>query len=42
VGIPANCTFGTGKESKVLYVTVDKSLYRIPLKVDGYHIPWQK
>jgi gluconolactonase len=42
VGIPANCTFGVGKESKVLYVTVDKSLYRIALKVDGYHIPWEK
>jgi gluconolactonase len=42
VGIPANCTFGTGQESKVLYVTVDKSLYRIGLKVDGYHIPWEK
>lgn len=40
-GIPSNCTFGTGKESKVLYVTVDKSLYRIRLKVDGYHIPWE-
>jgi gluconolactonase len=41
VGIPANCVFGSGKESKVLYVTVDKSLYRIPLKVDGFHIPWK-
>jgi gluconolactonase len=38
-GIPANCEFGRGKESKVLYVTVDKSLYRIPVKNDGYHIP---
>lgn len=42
VGIPANCTFGAGPESKVLYVTVDKSLYRIPLKIDGFHIPWEK
>jgi gluconolactonase len=42
VGMPSNVTFGLGAESKVLYVTVDKSLYRIPLKVDGYHIPFQK
>jgi gluconolactonase len=41
-GIPSNCTFGRGAESKVLYVTVDKSLYRIPLKVEGYHIPQEK
>jgi gluconolactonase len=42
VGIPSNVTFGTGAESKVLYCTVDKSLYRIGLKVDGYHIPLDK
>ena len=42
VGLPSNCDFGIGDESKVLYVTVDVSLYRIRLKVDGYHIPWQK
>jgi gluconolactonase len=36
VGIPSNVTFGRGAESKTLYVTVDKSLYRIPLKIDGY------
>jgi gluconolactonase len=42
VGIPSNCVFGSGKESKVLYVTVDFSLYRIPLKVDGFHIPWAR
>jgi gluconolactonase len=41
-GIPANCTFGLGDESNVLYATVDKSLYRIPLKVKGYHIPFEK
>lgn len=41
-GIPSNCCFGIGKESKVLYVTVDVSLYRIPLKVEGYHIPFEK
>jgi gluconolactonase len=37
-GLPSNCAFGTGKESKVLYVTVDTSLYRIGLAVDGYHV----
>ncbi|MFN4260479.1 MAG: SMP-30/gluconolactonase/LRE family protein [Gemmataceae bacterium] len=37
VGLPSNCTFGSGSESNILYVTVDKSLYRIPLKVKGYH-----
>ena len=42
VGLPSNCDFGIGAESKVLYVTVDTSLYRIPLKIDGYHIPWAK
>lgn len=42
VGLPSNCDFGIGKESNVLYVTVDVSLYRIPLKVKGYHIPWAK
>jgi gluconolactonase len=41
-GIPSNVVFGIGKESKVLYVTVDLSLFRIPLKVDGFHIPWAK
>lgn len=41
-GIPSNCCFGIGAESKVLYITVDTSLYRIPLKVQGYHIPFEK
>jgi gluconolactonase len=42
VGIPSNCCFGLGAESKTLYVTVDVSLYRIPLKVEGYHVPFEK
>jgi gluconolactonase len=42
VGIPANVCFGLGEQSKALYVTVDTSLYRIPLKIDGYHIPFEK
>jgi gluconolactonase len=41
-GIPSNCCFGIGAESKMLYITVDTSLYRIPLKVEGYHIPFEK
>jgi hypothetical protein len=42
VGLPSNCEFGIGKENKTLYVTVDKSLYRIGLKVPGYHLPSKK
>lgn len=41
-GIPSNCVFGLGEDSKTLYVTVDVSLYRIKLKVDGYHVPFEK
>jgi gluconolactonase len=41
-GIPSNCCFGIGDESSTLYVTVDKSLWRIRLKIDGWHIPWEK
>ena len=36
VGIPSNVDFGIGSEANVLYITVDLSLYRIPLKVKGY------
>jgi gluconolactonase len=42
VGIPANVCFGRGAESKMLYITVDTSLYRIPVKVDGFYIPQEK
>jgi gluconolactonase len=41
-GIPSNVEFGIGDEANVLYVTIDTSLYRIPLKTEGYHIPWAK
>jgi gluconolactonase len=37
VGLPSNVEFGIGAEINVLYVTVDKSLYRIRLKASGYH-----
>jgi gluconolactonase len=36
-GIPSNVEFGTGAEGDVLYVTVDKSLYRIRVKTRGFH-----
>jgi gluconolactonase len=41
VGIPSNVTFGVGPEKHILYVTIDVSLYRIPLKSEGY-VPWGK
>ena len=36
-GIPSNVEFGIGDESNMLYVTIDKSLYRIRVKTLGYH-----
>jgi gluconolactonase len=41
VGLPSNVTFGIGPESRTLYVTVDKSLYRIPLKIAGLKKPFE-
>ncbi len=41
-GNPSNCDFGTGADKNMLYLTVDKSLYRIRLNATGYHIPWAK
>jgi gluconolactonase len=35
--LPTNCTFGTGAESKTLYVTAGTGLYRIKLLSTGYH-----
>jgi gluconolactonase len=40
-GDPTNCVFG-GKDRKTLYVTGGKSLYRIPLKVEGFAVYWPK
>lgn len=37
VGLPSNVEFGIGRERNMLYITVDQSLYRIRLKVDGLH-----
>jgi gluconolactonase len=36
-GIPSNVEFGMGDQSNILYVTIDKSLYRIPVKTRGFH-----
>lgn len=36
-GIPSNVEFGSGDDSDMLYVTIDKSLYRIRLKTPGFH-----
>jgi gluconolactonase len=41
VGLPSNVEFGIKDEANVLYVTVDQSLYRIPLKVRGYHVQYE-
>lgn len=41
VGLPSNVEFGLGDEANVLYITVDLSLYRIPLKTKGYHVQYK-
>jgi gluconolactonase len=35
-GLPSNVEFGRGDGAHILYVTVDVSLFRIPLSVEGY------
>jgi gluconolactonase len=35
--LPTNCCFGTGKGASTLYVTAGKGLYRIRLKINGFH-----
>lgn len=37
--VPTNVGFGRGKESKTLYITAGKSLYRTHVNRDGYHLP---
>jgi len=37
--IPTNVGFGRGADSKLLYITAGKSLYRIRLNRDGYQLP---
>ena len=40
--LPTNVGFGRGKESKTLYITAGKSLYRIRVGKDGYQLPGKK
>jgi len=35
--LPTNCCFGTGQNAKTLFVTAGKGLYRIRLKIPGFH-----
>jgi gluconolactonase len=42
VGIPSNVTFGIGDERNILYVTIDKSLYRIRLNARGLKQAYEK
>ena len=42
VGLPSNVEFGVGGESHVLYVTIDVSLYRIPLLQKGHHVQYAR
>lgn len=36
-GIPSNVEFGIGDDAHTLYITVDKSLYRLKVKTRGFH-----
>ncbi|MCE9525928.1 MAG: SMP-30/gluconolactonase/LRE family protein [Planctomycetales bacterium] len=40
--VPTNVGFGRGKESKTLYITAGKGLYRIKLNREGYQLPGKK
>ena len=37
--MPTNVGFGRGAESKTLYITAGKSLYRIRTNQEGYQLP---
>jgi gluconolactonase len=37
--VPTNVGFGRGRDAKLLYITAGKSLYRIRLNREGYHLP---
>jgi gluconolactonase len=37
--VPTNVGFGRGADAKTLYITAGKSLYRITVKKEGYHLP---
>jgi len=38
---PTNCVFG-GKDRKMLYITAGRSLYRIPVGIEGFAVFWPK
>jgi gluconolactonase len=40
--VPTNVGFGRGASANVLYITAGKSLYRIKLNTEGYHLPAKK
>jgi gluconolactonase len=40
--LPTNVGFGRGDSANVLYITAGKSLYRIKLNAEGYHLPPKK
>src|SRR5215212_6791484 len=40
--LPTNVGFGRGEAANVLYITAGKSLYRIKLNTEGYHLPTKK
>jgi gluconolactonase len=40
--VPTNVGFGRGDTANVLYITAGKSLYRIKLNAEGYHLPPKK
>ena len=40
--LPTNVGFGRGDSANVLYITAGKSLYRVKLNTEGYHLPPKK
>ncbi len=40
--LPTNVGFGRGADAGLLYITAGKSLYRIKLNTEGYHLPPKK
>lgn len=40
--LPTNVGFGRGDSANVLYITAGKSLYRVKLNAEGYHLPAKK
>jgi gluconolactonase len=37
--LPTNVGFGRGKDANLLYITAGKSVYRIRVNAEGYHLP---